>query len=237
VVDQSMAALQVAEAQVALNRAQLERMRVLAPFDGVMGIRAVNPGDYVKDGSELVGIEDASSMWVDFRLPERYVPRLRLGQNIELSLDALPGRSFAAKIEALDAQLEANGRSMLVRARLQGATGELRSGLFARVRVVFALRENALVVPEEALVPQGGKQYVIKVVETEQGPTAQRVEAKLGMRVPGKVELLSGFKPGDLVVTAGQTRLMRGEGQALKVVDVDKPQAARAKPAASAASR
>ena len=115
VVDQAQAALQVAEAQVALNRAQLERMAVRSPFDGVAGIRTVNLGDYVKDGSDLVSVEDASTMWVDFRLPERYVPRLKIGQAIELGLDALPGRAFGAQIEALDTQLEANGRSLLVR--------------------------------------------------------------------------------------------------------------------------
>lgn len=230
VVDQAKAALQVAEAQVALNRAQLERMKVMAPFDGVAGIRSVNLGDYVKDGSDLVSIEDASTMWVDFRLPERYVPRLKLGQPVELGLDALPGRSFGAKIEALDTQLEANGRSMLVRARVDGgdaAKGELRSGLFARVRVLFSTRQNALVVPEEALVPQGGKQYVIRIIDGADGkPVARRIEAKLGMRIPGKVELLNtgadGVKAGERIVTAGQAKLMRGEGQVLTVVDVDK---------------
>lgn len=227
VVDQAKAALQVAEAQVALNRAQLERMKVTAPFDGVAGIRSVNLGDYVKDGSDLVSIEDAGAMWVDFRLPERYVPRLKLGQSVELGLDALPGRSFGAKVEALDTQLEANGRSMLVRAKVDGATTELRSGLFARVRVLFSTRQNALVVPEEALVPQGGKQYVIRIIAGADGkPVAKRIEAKLGMRIPGKVELLNtgpdGVKAGERIVTAGQAKLMRGEGQVLTVVDVDK---------------
>jgi membrane fusion protein (multidrug efflux system) len=242
VVDQAVAALQVAEAQVALNRAQLGRMQVLAPFDGVVGIRNVNLGEYVKDGAELVSVEDASSMWVDFRLPERYVPSLRLGQPVELSLDALPGRSFTARVEALDSQLDAGGRAMLVRARLDKPGSELRSGLFARVRVVFATRAQALVVPEEALVPLGGKQYLFKLVDAAGGKQAQRLEARLGLRVPGKVEVLEGFKAGDWVVTAGQSRLTRGENQPVKLVDVDKQggaaNAANAAAApASAASR
>jgi len=240
VVDQAEATLKVATAQVALARAQLERLQVRAPFDGVAGIRLVNLGEYVKDGSELVSVEDASSMWVDFRLPERFVPRLRLGQDVDLSLDALPGQGLKARIEALDSQLDANGRSMLVRARLQGDTSALRSGLFARVRVVFALREQALIVPEEALVPQGGKQYIVKLVDAGdgRGPLSQRIEAQLGMRVPGKVELLSGVKAGDRVVTAGQARLMRGEPQPVKVVDLEKPaNPAGAASAARVASR
>ncbi|MFY7866054.1 efflux RND transporter periplasmic adaptor subunit [Roseateles sp.] len=230
-VDQAQAALDVAEAQVSLARAQQGRMQVRAPFDGVMGIRSVSVGDYVKDGSDLVSIEDASSMWVDFRLPERSVPRLKVGQPVEVTLDALPGRSFKAQIEALDTQLEANGRSLLVRARLPAnapGSGELRSGLFARVSVLLSTHQNALLVPEEALVPQGGQQYLIKLSGDASAPTAQRIEAKLGLRVPGKVEILSGLKAGDRVVTAGQAKLMRGEGQALKIVDVDKQGAARA---------
>jgi len=240
VVDQALSNLQVAEAQVALSRAQLGRMQVRAPFDGVAGIRAVNLGDYVKDGSDLVGLEDSSSLWVDFHLPERFVPQLKLGQVVELALDALPDRHFKAKVEALDTQLEANGRSLLVRAKLDGVHSELRSGLFARVRVLFATHPNALLVPEEALVPQGGKQYIIKLVPGEQGgpPTALRMEAKIGLRIPGKVELLEGVQAGDRVVTAGQSKLLKGEGQVLTVVDVDKQGAARsqAAPAASAAA-
>lgn len=220
VVDQAQAALQVADAQVALSRAQLERMRLLAPFDGVAGIRTVNLGDYVKDGAELVSLEDASVMWVDFRLPERDVPRLRRGQPVEVTLDALPGQQLKAQVEASDALLDVNGRSLLVRARLNGNTSSLRSGLFARVRLVFAARQQALMVPEEALVPQGGKQFVIKAVESPNGLVAQKIEARLGLRQPGRVELLGGVKQGDQVVTAGHARLNRGDGQPLKAVEV-----------------
>ena len=235
-VDQAEATLKVAEAQVALSKAQLQRMQVRAPFAGTAGIRAVNLGDYVKDGADLVAVEDSSAMWVDFRLPERFLPRLKAGQEVEVVLDALPGKAYKARVEALDTQLDANGRSLLVRARLAGDTGLLRSGQFARVRVVFALREQALVVPEEALVPMGTQQYVIKLVPGPEGKglVSQRIEAKLGVRVPGKVELLDGVKAGDLVATAGQARLMRGPAQPVKLVDL----AARAAgPAASSAGR
>ncbi|MDT8998446.1 efflux RND transporter periplasmic adaptor subunit [Paucibacter sp. APW11] len=222
VVDQAKAALDVAEAQVALNRAQLERMRIVAPFDGVAGIRQVNLGDYVKDGAALLSLEDASSMWVDFRLPERDLPRLRKGQSVSLTLDAMPGRSFEARVEALDAQLDTAGRSMLVRARLDKSAPELKSGLFARVSVRLGERAEAVLVPEEALVPQGGKQFLIKLVDPKaELPLTEKIEAKLGQRLPGKVEVLAGLKAGDWVVTAGQSRLMRGEKQAIKRIDVD----------------
>lgn len=236
VVDQSAAALQVAEAQVSLARAQLARMRIEAPFDGVAGIRVVNVGDYVKDGADLVNVEDLSSVLLDFRLAERYVSRLRNGQPVEASLDALPGRVFKGQVDAVDSLLDANGRSLLVRARLPNAGGELRSGMFARTRIVFATRSNAIVVPEEALVPQAGKQYLVKVVDGPRGRQSQRIEARIGMRLPGKVEILEGLKAGDLVVTAGQARLMRGDAVPVQVVNVDQPQRPASAPARGASA-
>jgi membrane fusion protein (multidrug efflux system) len=223
-VDQNDAALQVAEAQVALARAQLARMKILAPFDGVAGIRGVNLGDYLKDGADVVMLEDTSKVHVDFRLPERFLPRVTAQQPVEVSLDALPGRRFDARVEAIDAQLDASGRSLWVRARLDNPDGVLRSGLFARVRIVFSQRDNALVVPEEALVPQGGKQYLVKLVPgPDGGLTSQRLEARIGLRLPGKVEILEGVAAGDRVVTAGQARLMGRDGHPVRPVEVGRP--------------
>jgi membrane fusion protein, multidrug efflux system len=222
-VDQSAASLEVAQAQVALAQAQLVRMRIDAPFDGVAGIRLVNIGDYVKDGADLVGIEDPSFVWVDFRLAERYIGRMKAGLAVEVALDALPGRSFRAEVTAVDAVLDANGRSLLVRARLANTDGVLRSGMFARARTVFAVRERALLVPEEALVPQGGRQYLVKLVDGPNGgKVSQRIEARIGTRIPGKAEILDGVAAGDLVVTAGQARLMRGDGLPVRVIDLDR---------------
>ena len=222
-VDQSAAALEVAEAQVALAQAQAARMRIIAPFDGVAGIASVNLGDYVKDGADLVNIEDLSSVWIDFRLAERYLARLKAGQPVEVQLDAMPGRKFSGKVDAVDSQLDANGRSLLVRARLTNGDGTLRSGMFARARIVFERRERAFVVPEEALVPLGGKQYIVKVVDTPNGKMAQRIEARIGVRLPGKAEILEGVSEGDVVVTAGQARVLRPEPSPVRIVDISRP--------------
>jgi membrane fusion protein (multidrug efflux system) len=235
-VDQSAAALEVAQAQVALAQAQLERMRILAPFDGVAGISNVHLGDYVKDGADIVNIEDTSSMWVDFRLAEQFMTRLRPGQPVEVQLDALPGRTLAARVEAVDSLLDADGRSLLIRARLPNAGGELRGGMFVRARTVFAVRESAVVVPEEALVPQGGKQYIVKVIEAPAGKVSQRLEARIGVRLPGRAEILEGVKPGDVVVTAGQARLMREDGQVVQPVQVGPGAASAARPLTPATS-
>ena len=227
-VDQNAAAMEVAMAQVALAQAQSARMKILAPFDAVAGIRLVNLGDYLKDGADIVNLEDVSSVWVDFRLPERFLSRTKPGQQVEVTLDALPGRKLRAVVGALDSQLDANGRSVLVRARMANNDGVLRSGMFARTRVVFSVRESALVVPEEALVPQGDKQFVITLVPGEKGLVSKRVEAKVGQRANGKVELLDGVAEGDTVVLAGQARLMRSDGQAVRVVDLNRPGGGRA---------
>ncbi len=236
-LDQSSAAMEVAQAQVALAQANLARMRITAPFDGVVGIRSVNVGDYVKDGAELVSIEDSVAMFVDFRLPERYLTRLRLGQAITANLDALPGRDFAGKVEAVDSQLNADGRSLLVRARIDNPGGLLKHGMFARVRAVFSLREGALVVPEEALVPQGSKQYLIKVIDAGDGKKrSQRIEAQIGTRMPGRVEIVQGLSVGDTVVTAGQNRLLRGDGLPVQIVEIAPPAGAAGSSAGRAAS-
>jgi membrane fusion protein, multidrug efflux system len=230
-VDQNMAALQVADAQMALAQAQLARMKLLAPFDGTTGIRKVDVGDYLKDGADVVNLEDLSAMAVDFSLPERYLARVRTGQTVDVTLDALPGRSYVGRIEAIDSQVDANGRALLVRARIDNPGDLLKPGMFARPRVVFAVRENALMVPEEALVPQGGRQFIFKVVDGPGGQKiSQRVEAKLGLRMPGKAEVLEGFAAGDAVVTAGQARLLRGADLPVRVIDLANAAAPRGGP-------
>lgn len=103
--------------------------------------------------------------------------------------------------------------------------------MFARARIVFEVRHQATVVPEEALVPQGGKQYLIKVVDGPSGKVSQRLEARIGLRVPGKVEILEELAAGDVVVVAGQSRLLRADGQTIKVVDIADGAAPPSRPA------
>ena len=223
-VDQNAAALQVAEAQVALARVQVQRMKVLAPFHGTAGLRVVDVGDYLKDGADIVNIEDLSSMTVQFALPERYVDRLRAGQSVEVTVDAMPGRNFKGRVQAVDSQVDANGRALQVLAQVANPGTVLRPGMFARPKVVFSVRDRAVVVPEEALVPVGAKRFIYKVVDAAEGKkTSQRVEARIGLRLPGKVEILEGIQAGDTVVTAGHGRLMRGDNVPVRVVDLNSP--------------
>lgn len=226
VLDESRASLQVAEAQVALAQARLGRMRIVAPFDGTVGIRTVNLGDYVKDGADLVNLEDTSTLYVDFRMPERYQGQLAVGQAVKVQIDALPGRDFTAKVQALDPLVDANGRSVLVRAAMVPAAGAtLRPGMFARVTTVFSVNDAALVVPEEAIVPQGNRQLVFKLASEGEGEAAKtvvrRTEVQLGARRGSQVQIVSGLSEGDTVVVAGQQRLQR-DGMAVRVVDMNK---------------
>ncbi len=242
-VDQNAASLQVAEAQVALAQAQLARMRVLAPFDGTAGLKLVDVGDYVKDGADIVNIEDLSALTVQFALPERYIDRLRAGQGVEVAVDAMPGRSFKGRVQAVDSQVDANGRALQVLAKVDNPGALLKPGMFARPRVVFSVREGAVVVPEEALVPLGAQQFIFKIVDGAGGQkVSQRLEARIGLRLPGKVEILEGLAAGDVVATAGQTRLLRGDSLPVRVIDIARPSGgagvpkAAAKPGAGAAS-
>lgn len=238
-VDESAAALEVASAKLALADATLQRLKVLAPFDGVAGLRQVNVGDYLKDGADMVNVEDIDAILVDFRLPERFQTKIRSGQSAQLMVDALPGRPFTALIQAVDPLIDANGRSVGVRGCIDNRQQQLRPGMFARVNAVFGSRENAMVIPEEAIVPQGGRSFVVKVVPGEQAGTlvSQRVAVKVGLRLPGKVEILEGLEEGETVVTAGHQRLQK-DGVTVRVVDMSKAAGAAASgaPAAGASA-
>jgi membrane fusion protein (multidrug efflux system) len=232
-VDESAANLQVAQAKLALAQATADRLRILAPFDGIAGIRNVNVGDYLKDGAEIVNIEDLEAILVDFRLPERFQTKAQRGQTALIELDALPGRKYAAVIQAIDPLVDANGRSIGLRGCIDNRRLELRPGMFARITAVFGERENAPVIPEEAIVPQGGRQFVIRLVDGPDQDTkiAQRVEVKVGIRQPGRVEITDGLQIGDVVVTAGQQRVQR-DGMPVRVLELNRAPA----PAAGAAT-
>ncbi|MCJ0763084.1 efflux RND transporter periplasmic adaptor subunit [Variovorax terrae] len=227
-VDESAANLEVAQAKLALAKATAARLRIVAPFDGIAGIRTVNVGDYLKDGSDIVNVEDIEAIYVDFRLPERFHTKVRKGQKAMVDIDALPGRKFTAMVQAIDPLLDANGRSVGIRGCIDNRQLQLRPGMFARVTSVFGERERAKVIPEEAIVPQGGRQFVLKL---KPGPdadtrTTQRVEVKVGIRRPGRVEIVEGLEEGDSIIIAGQQRVQR-DGTVVRVAELSRAEPAR----------
>ena len=222
-VDESAAAVQVALARAELARATAARLRVLAPFDGVAGLRNISVGDYLKEGSDIVNLEDMSAMYVDFRLPERLQARVRPGQQARVQVEALPDRAFAAVVQAVDPQIDANGRSLNVRGCIDNRLLQLRPGMFARVNTRLGDDRQALMIPEEAVVSQGGRQTVVRLLRSEgadSGPgwTAQRVDVQTGTRQAGRVEIVRGLAEGERVVTAGHQRIQR-DGTAVRLAE------------------
>lgn len=204
--DEAVAAHQVAEADVALAQARLEKATIRAPFAGVIGLRAVSTGAYVTPGTRIVELSKVDPIKVDFRVPELVLSSLRPGQPIRVTVDALPGRTFEGEVYVIDPIVDENGRAVRLRARIPNAERLLMPGLFARVRIVVERRENAVLVPESAVFAEGGRRLVYRVVDGRAAVT----EVELGHRRPGRVEVVSGLAAGDVVVTAGHQQVRDG---------------------------
>ncbi|VFR67138.1 Probable RND efflux membrane fusion protein [plant metagenome] len=203
--DEAGSNLKVQQAAVALAQARLDKMAIRAPFDGVVGLRGVSVGDYVDVGRDLAPLETIDPLKVDFRVPELYLGRVRVGQSLSLHFDALPGQSSPGEVIAVSPLVDAGGRSVLLRAQVPNPSGALRPGMFARVQLMVE-NTQALVVPESALSPSGAQQFVYRVA----GGHAQRVPVGIGERREGRVEILSGLAAGERVVVAGLQRITDG---------------------------
>lgn len=205
-LDETKARLDAARAQQELNRVRLDRTVIRAPFAGTVGLRLVSPGAYVKPGDDIANLESLGAMKLDFRVPETYLARLATGQSLTARVDAWPDQTFEGNIYAIDPALDPETRTVLLRARLPNKGNKLRPGLFARVSLILERRENALVAPEQAIVPVGQQTFVYRVVDGK----AVMTPVKLGLRRPGQVEILAGLNAGDLVVTDGQLKIRDG---------------------------
>lgn len=211
-VDESGAKLASAEARVELGKAKLAQSNILAPFNGVVGLRSVGVGDYVSVGKQLITLTNIDPIKIDFRVPETFLSRLRVGQAVSMRVDAVPDRSFTGKTYAIDPVVDVNGRAIRLRASIPNAELLLKPGLFARLAITVDQRENAIIIPEMAVVPDG----LGKMVYVVDGGKAKRVPVELGKRLPGKVEVVSGLAPKMQIITAGQMRLRDGSPIAIK---------------------
>lgn len=203
--DESNSALKAQLANAALVRARLDKMTIKAPFAGIVGLRAVSLGDFVSEGQDIAPLVAIDPLKVDFRVPEMYLTRVKVGQALTLRLDALPGDAREGRVFAVSPVVDAGGRSVLLRATVANPDGVLRPGMFARVQLIFN-QDQALVVPETALAPSGDTQYVYRVRDK----VAQRVEVRVGERRDGQVEVLEGLAAGDQVVVSGLQRVIDG---------------------------
>jgi membrane fusion protein, multidrug efflux system len=205
-LEQATAQLAAAEASVALARARLEKATIVAPFEGVVGLRSVGVGDYVAVGQNLITLTDIDPIKVDFRVPEIFLGQVKDGQKVEIRVDAIPGRTFDGQIYAIDPVVDVNGRAIRLRAQVPNPELVLKPGLFARVKIVTDAREEALLVPEVAVMPEGTG----KAVYVVEGGNARLTKVEIGKRLAGKVEITEGLTAGAQVVVAGQMRLRDG---------------------------
>jgi len=204
--DEATANFETAKAATALAKTRLDKHVLTAPFSGIVGVRNVSVGAFVAAGTPLTNLEKIDVLKVDFKVPEIYLDAVKTGQAIELTVDAVPGQTFNAKIYAIDPLLDVNGRALEIRARLENKDGRLRPGLFVRI-VIKGLRERqALMVPEAAVQSRGGDTFIFVI------DNAKAVERRvtLGMRENAEVEILNGIERGNRVVTAGQQKLRAG---------------------------
>jgi membrane fusion protein, multidrug efflux system len=205
-LDKAKATLSVDQARAASARTRLEKTQIRAPFEGVVGLREVSAGDYVSAGQSLVDLVRLDPMEVDFRVPEAQLGKMAVGQAVKLSVDAFPSDTFTGEIVAIAPTVDAAGRSVSLRARVPNHDLKLRPGLFARVQIVFGTNPAALMVPEEAIWPNGEQKMVFRV----DGGAVKLVPVTLGTRIPGFVEIVDGLEAGDEVVTSGQQKLQDG---------------------------
>jgi len=203
--DESGSELKVKQAAVSLAQAQLDKTRIKAPFDGLIGLRQVSLGDYVSPGQDLAPLQSIDPLNVDFRIPEQFLGQVRVGAPIVLSFDSMPGVTKEGMVDAISPLIEVGGRSILLRAKVPNDDRLLRPGMFARVQLQFT-EKRALVVPEAAIAPSGDGN-AIYVVEAGK---ARRVEVILGLRQQSMVEVVGEVEEGDHVIVAGLQKVFDG---------------------------
>ncbi len=206
-LDLRRAEFQTAEAQIAVIRAQIANRFVRAPFAGVLGLRNVSVGTLVRPGDVITTLDDLSVMKLDFSVPSTHLETLRPGLAITARTDALGGREFQGQIKSVSTQVDPVTRSVVARAELPNPDGLLKPGLLMTVELAKQPRQ-AVLVPEEALIPQGRSNHVLVVDEA--GRVARR-QVEIGSRRPGEVEIRAGLEAGERVVTHGQMRVRPGQ--------------------------
>ncbi|MEE4221277.1 efflux RND transporter periplasmic adaptor subunit [Pseudomonas viridiflava] len=221
--DKLAAQLKKASATVAQLKASLAKKQILAPFSGTIGIRQVDVGDYLASGTVIATLQDLSSLYVDFHVPEQALPKLSVGQRVQVSVSAYPGQSFDATISAINPRVDESTRNVLIRATQPNPDGRLLPGMFVDLQVILPSAPSQVVVPESAITYSlyGNSVYVVVARQTEAGKpesnprdepqlTVERRFVKTGEHREGNVVILEGLKAGDQVVSGGQLKLDNG---------------------------
>jgi len=207
-----------ARAKLAEDEAKLAKTEMRASFPGVVGLRHVSEGQYVAAGTDIVRLDKIDQLKLDFRVPESFLARLKPGQAVKAAVDAYPGEAFGGAIYAIEPAIDEATRTVLIRARVANSRLKLRPGMFARVLLQLGVRDKAVWIPEQAIVPKGQDSFVYRIANGK----AELVRVQTGTRKVGEVEITSGIAAGDLVVTEGSQRLFPGAA----VAPMQKPAAA-----------
>jgi len=205
-IDQLEAGARGAEARVRQVLARVEEMKIVAPFGGRVGIRQVSLGALVPPGTVVTTLDDLSRMRIEFSVPELFVARLSEGMKVTASSPAYGTRRFSGVVTVIDTRIDPATRAVRLISEFDNADGALRPGLFLNVEVTVQQRAEGMVIPEDAIDPVADRAYVYVVRDGR----AQRLEVRLGARLPGEVEVLSGLNVDDKVVVRGLQRLRNG---------------------------
>lgn len=221
----------IARARLDVIKSRLADRLIKAPFSGVVGLRDLSIGALVEPGDLITTLDDDSIMKLEFQVPATFLEVLRPGLAIEARARAFPGREFDGQVKAVDSRINTVTRSIRVRAVLPNENGMLKPGMLMQVVLLKHPRE-ALVIPEEALLPLGDKQFVLVVENSGDDSKVARRAISIGGRRPGEVEVLSGLQAGDHVVTQGALKVRPGEKVIVSAIDDgSRPMAELIKPA------
>lgn len=203
--EQTVANVKIAEAEESLIRAQIAKTRIVAPFDGVAGLRKVSVGSYLTPGTTICTFQDISSLKLDFSLPERYLAYLQPGQSVRFRITGM-SESFAAEVTAIEPTIDVQTRTMLVRAKVPNEDGRLLPGSFTQVAVTLEEIPDALMIPPIALIP-GLKQQTVFV--HDDGVVEER-PVVAGLRTPNGVRIVEGLSAGEEVLITGVLQVRKG---------------------------
>jgi membrane fusion protein (multidrug efflux system) len=214
-LDTDRATLAADVAQVQGEQALIAEKVVRAPFAGRIGIRQVNPGQFLPAGTSIATLEQLDPVYADFYMPEQSLSALAPGQSVSISVDAYPGQSFTGTVTALDSAVDTATRNILVRATVPNPDGKLRPGMFASVAVASGAPQDFITLPQTAITynPYGDTVYVVQHGTDAKGQPAliaRQVFVTLGATRGDQVAVTAGLSPGDTVVTAGQVKLRNG---------------------------
>ncbi|MFC3194717.1 efflux RND transporter periplasmic adaptor subunit [Marinicella sediminis] len=206
-LDTQQSLVSVSEARIEGINSQINKRRITAPFDGVVGLKNISVGALAQPGNELATLDDDTTMKMDFSVPEKHLSYLMAGLEITAQSQAFPGKMFNGTISSIDSRINPNTRAVQVRALIDNPEQLLKPGILMRIKLLTQQRES-LLIPEGAVTSSGTNQSVFVINPTDS--TAQQVSIKTGSRYDGKLEILSGLDAGDQVVIHGNLRIQNG---------------------------